>query len=206
MLRSPTQSSKIGPNYAAVNKRPSKKKRRKRTTSSAPPTSVPAPPPTAPPPPPASAAPTDPHPLRHRPASPANLPKKKPNGTISDSEPERKKIGILQPPLNGGGNPPHLYDRKNSPNSPKQPKITTVTTSAQTIGTFPQFASQKNSLFNEYPYLCAVWTQSGESGNTLKNKCSGTADERANIFPCLQRAKAESSSQCSVSGIMPYSY
>ena len=28
--------------------------------------------------------------------------------------------------------------------------------------------------------LSAVWTQSGESGNTLKNKCSGTADERAN--------------------------
>ena len=38
-------------------------------------------------------------------------------------------------------------------------------------------------------YLSAVWTQSGESGNTLKIKCSGTADERANIFPCLQRPK-----------------
>ena len=33
-------------------------------------------------------------------------------------------------------------------------------------------------------------TQSGESGNTLKIKCSVTADERANIFPCLQRAKS----------------
>ena len=32
-------------------------------------------------------------------------------------------------------------------------------------------------------------TQSGESGNTLKNMCSGTTDERANTFPCLQRAK-----------------
>ncbi|MDD6869427.1 MAG: hypothetical protein PUE39_07765 [bacterium] len=32
-------------------------------------------------------------------------------------------------------------------------------------------------------------TQSGESGNTLKIKCSGTADERANTFPCLQRPK-----------------
>ena len=40
----------------------------------------------------------------------------------------------------------------------------------------------------------------------LKNKCSGTANEGANIFPCLQRAKAESSSQCSESDIMPYSY
>ena len=38
-------------------------------------------------------------------------------------------------------------------------------------------------------YFFAVWTQSGESGNTLKIKCSGTADERANIFPCQQRAK-----------------
>ena len=38
-------------------------------------------------------------------------------------------------------------------------------------------------------YFSAVWTQSGESGNTLKIKCSGTADERANIFPGLQRAK-----------------
>ena len=38
-------------------------------------------------------------------------------------------------------------------------------------------------------YLSAVWTQSGESGNTLKIKCSGTADERANIFPCLQRRR-----------------
>ena len=35
----------------------------------------------------------------------------------------------------------------------------------------------------------AAWTQSGESGNTLKIKCSVTADERANIFPCLQRPK-----------------
>ncbi len=40
----------------------------------------------------------------------------------------------------------------------------------------------------------AVWTQSGESGNTLKIKCSGTADERANIFPCLQRAKSSAAS------------
>ena len=31
-------------------------------------------------------------------------------------------------------------------------------------------------------YFSAVWTQSGESGNTLKIKCSGMADERANIF------------------------
>ena len=38
-------------------------------------------------------------------------------------------------------------------------------------------------------YFSAVWTQSGESGNTLKIKCSVTADERANIFPCLQRPK-----------------
>ena len=38
-------------------------------------------------------------------------------------------------------------------------------------------------------YFSAVWTQSGESGNTLKNKCSGTSDERANIFPCLQRSR-----------------
>ena len=38
-------------------------------------------------------------------------------------------------------------------------------------------------------YFSAVWTQSGESGNTLKIKCSVTADERANIFPCLQRRR-----------------
>ena len=45
-------------------------------------------------------------------------------------------------------------------------------------------------LSNNGNILSAVWTQSGESGNTLKNKCSGTSDERANIFPCLQRAKS----------------
>ncbi len=28
-------------------------------------------------------------------------------------------------------------------------------------------------------YFSAVWTQSGENGNTLKIKCSGTEDERA---------------------------
>lgn len=39
-------------------------------------------------------------------------------------------------------------------------------------------------------YFSAVWTQSGESGNTLKIKCSDTSDERANIFPCLQRPKS----------------
>ena len=31
-------------------------------------------------------------------------------------------------------------------------------------------------------------------------------DERANTFPCLQRAKAECSSRCSVSDILPYAY
>lgn len=55
-------------------------------------------------------------------------------------------------------------------------------------------------------YFFAVWTQSGESGNTLKIKCSGTADERANIFSVPAMSEAESSSQCSVSDIMPYSY
>ena len=55
-------------------------------------------------------------------------------------------------------------------------------------------------------YLSAVWTQSGESGNTLKIKCSGTADERANIFAVPTTTEAECSSQCSVSDIMPYSY
>ena len=55
-------------------------------------------------------------------------------------------------------------------------------------------------------YFSAVWTQSGESGNTLKIKCSGTADERANIFAVPTTPEAECSSQCSVSDIMPYSY
>ena len=55
-------------------------------------------------------------------------------------------------------------------------------------------------------YFSAVWTQSGESGNTLKIKCSGTADERANIFAVPTTTEAECSSQCSVSDIMPYSY
>ena len=52
-------------------------------------------------------------------------------------------------------------------------------------------------------YLSAVWTQSGESGNTLKIKCSGTADERANIFAVPTTTEAECSSQCSVSVKMP---
>ena len=52
-------------------------------------------------------------------------------------------------------------------------------------------------------YFSAVWTQSGESGNTLKIKCSGMADERANIFSVPTTSKAECSSQCSVSDIMP---
>ena len=55
-------------------------------------------------------------------------------------------------------------------------------------------------------YFSAVWTQSGESGNTLKIKCSGTADERANIFAVPTTTEAECSSQCSVSDTMPYSY
>ena len=50
-------------------------------------------------------------------------------------------------------------------------------------------------------YFSAVWTQSGESGNTLKIKCSGTADERANIFAVPTTTEAECSSQCSVSDI-----
>ena len=52
-------------------------------------------------------------------------------------------------------------------------------------------------------YLSAVWTQSGESGNTLKIKCSGMPDERANIFSVPTTSEAECSSQCSVSDIMP---
>ena len=48
-------------------------------------------------------------------------------------------------------------------------------------------------------------TQSGESGNTLKIKFSGTADERANIFAVPTTTEAECSSQCSVSDTMPYS-
>ena len=52
-------------------------------------------------------------------------------------------------------------------------------------------------------YLSAVWTQSGESGNTLKIKCSGTSDERANIFSVPTTPEAEYSSQCSVSDKMP---
>ena len=55
-------------------------------------------------------------------------------------------------------------------------------------------------------YFSAVWTQSGESGNTLKIKCSGTADERANIFAVPTTSEAECSSQCSVSDIPPYAY
>ena len=55
-------------------------------------------------------------------------------------------------------------------------------------------------------YLSAVWTQSGESGNTLKIKCSDTADERANIFSVPTTSEAECISQCSVSDTMPYSY
>ncbi|MGN0488620.1 MAG: hypothetical protein ACI4HO_05120 [Ruminococcus sp.] len=55
-------------------------------------------------------------------------------------------------------------------------------------------------------YFSAVWTQSGESGNTLKIKCSGTADERANIISVPTTSEAECSSQCSVSDKMPYSY
>ena len=51
-----------------------------------------------------------------------------------------------------------------------------------------------------YPLLR---TQSGESGNTLKIKCSGTADERANIIAVPTTTEAECSSQCSVSDIMP---
>ena len=55
-------------------------------------------------------------------------------------------------------------------------------------------------------YLSAVWTQSGESGNTLKIKCSGMAEERANIFAVPTTSESECSSQCSVSDTMPYSY
>ena len=55
-------------------------------------------------------------------------------------------------------------------------------------------------------YFSAVWTQSGESGNTLKIKCSVTADERANIIAVPTTTEAECSSQCSVSDKMPYSY
>ena len=55
-------------------------------------------------------------------------------------------------------------------------------------------------------YFFAVWTQSGESGNTLKIKFSGTADERANIFEVPTTPEAECSSQCSVSDITPYAY
>ena len=55
-------------------------------------------------------------------------------------------------------------------------------------------------------YFSAVWTQSGESGNTLKIKCSGTADERANIFAVPTTSEAECSSQCSVSDTTPYAY
>ena len=47
-----------------------------------------------------------------------------------------------------------------------------------------------NSVKQQWPYIFSQFgTQSGESGNTLKIKCSGTADERANIFLCQQRAK-----------------
>ena len=52
-------------------------------------------------------------------------------------------------------------------------------------------------------YFSAVWTQSGESGNTLKIKCSGMSDERANIFAVPTTTEAECSSRCSVSYIMP---
>ena len=52
-------------------------------------------------------------------------------------------------------------------------------------------------------YFSAVWTQSGESGNTLKIKCSGTADERANIFAVPTTSEVECISQCSMSDIMP---
>lgn len=55
-------------------------------------------------------------------------------------------------------------------------------------------------------YFSAVWTQSGESGNTLKIKYSGTADERANIFSVPTTSEAECISQCSVSDIPPYAY
>ena len=55
-------------------------------------------------------------------------------------------------------------------------------------------------------YYFAVWTQSGESGNTLKIKCSGTADERANIFAVPTTSESECISQCSVSDKIPYSY
>ena len=55
-------------------------------------------------------------------------------------------------------------------------------------------------------YFSAVWTQSGESGNTIKIKCSGTADERANIIAVPTTPEAECISQCSVSDTMPYSY
>ena len=51
-------------------------------------------------------------------------------------------------------------------------------------------------------YLSAVWTQSGESGNTLKIKCSGTANERANIFAVPTTSEVECISQCSVSDTM----
>ena len=51
-------------------------------------------------------------------------------------------------------------------------------------------------------YLSAVWTQSGESGNTIKIKCSGTPDERANIFSVPTTSEAECISQCSVSDKM----
>ena len=47
-----------------------------------------------------------------------------------------------------------------------------------------------NSVKQQWPYISPqLRTQSGESGNTLKNKCSGTSNERANILPCLLRPK-----------------
>ena len=55
-------------------------------------------------------------------------------------------------------------------------------------------------------YFSAVWTQSGESGNTLKIKCSGTADERANIFAVPTTPEVECGGQCSVSDTTPYAY
>ena len=61
---------------------------------------------------------------------------------------------------------------------------------------------KRTRLFHMTLYLSAVWTQSGESGNTLKIKCSGTSDERANIFAVPTTSESECISQCSVSDKM----
>ena len=57
-----------------------------------------------------------------------------------------------------------------------------------------------------YDYWFVQFDFPDESGNTLKIKCSGTPDKRANIFSVPTTSEAECISQCLVSDKMPYSY